>query len=84
LSTANSNSAFDQLREGIKAYQSVVRKHIPLALPFYPLGMPNAKSSVTLCLALVVNRDTDVPAWAKVSVSRHPKINHFQSDMQDR
>jgi len=36
-----SKSAFDQVREGIKTYQNVVRKHIPLALPFYPLGMPN-------------------------------------------
>ncbi|MGB6827017.1 MAG: alpha-galactosidase [Terracidiphilus sp.] len=40
-----SDSGFNQVREGIATYKKVLRKHIPLSVPFYPLGMPNITDS---------------------------------------
>ena len=36
-----SNAAFHQVHTGIEQYKTLLRKHIPKAIPFYPLGMPN-------------------------------------------
>lgn len=36
-----SDSGFNQVREGIATYRNVLRQHIPLSVPFYPLGMPD-------------------------------------------
>lgn len=36
-----SNDAFQQVRRGIEQYKNLVRKHVPEAIPFYPLGLPD-------------------------------------------
>ena len=36
-----SSDGFRQVQNGIRLYKNVVRKHVPMALPFYPLGMPD-------------------------------------------
>ena len=36
-----SNDALEQVHRGIEQYKSVVRKHVPKAIPFYPLGLPD-------------------------------------------
>ena len=36
-----SESGFNQVRDGIAIYREIVRKHIPLSVPFYPSGLPN-------------------------------------------
>jgi alpha-galactosidase len=40
-----SNEAFQQVRRGIEVYKNQVRKHVPKAVPFYPLGMPNVTNN---------------------------------------
>jgi alpha-galactosidase len=30
-----------QVKEGIRVYKEIIREHIPDAVPFYPLGMPD-------------------------------------------
>ncbi len=40
-----SSDAFRQVRKGIDLYKNVVRKHVPKAVPFYPLGMPDVTDS---------------------------------------
>ncbi len=40
-----SSDAFQQVRTGIELYKNVIRKHLPTATPFYPLGMPNIEDS---------------------------------------
>jgi alpha-galactosidase len=30
-----------QVKQGIRVYKDLIREHIPLAVPFYPLGMPD-------------------------------------------
>jgi hypothetical protein len=36
-----SGDAAAQVSSGIKIYKDVIRKHIPEAVPFYPMGMPD-------------------------------------------
>lgn len=36
-----SKDAFQQVRNGIEQYKHLVRQHVPKAIPFYPLGMPD-------------------------------------------
>ncbi|MGB8029929.1 MAG: glycoside hydrolase family 36 protein [Terracidiphilus sp.] len=40
-----SSDAFQQVRTGIELYKNIVRKHVPKAVPFYPLGMPDVTDS---------------------------------------
>ncbi len=40
-----SSDAFRQVRTGIELYKEVIRKHVPQAVPFYPLGMPDVTDS---------------------------------------
>ena len=40
-----SSDAFRQVHTGIGLYKDVVRKHVPKAVPFYPLGMPDVTDS---------------------------------------
>ena len=40
-----SSDAFRQVRTGIELYKNIVRKHVPKAVPFYPLGMPDVTDS---------------------------------------
>lgn len=35
-----------QVKEGIRVYKEAIREHIPAAVPFYPLGMPDVTNSV--------------------------------------
>jgi alpha-galactosidase len=54
-----------QVKNGIKIYKEVIRKHIGEAAPFYPLGMPD-----------VTNRERPValgmraPGWTALAVWR--------------
>ena len=60
-----SGDAAAQVGNGIKLYKNVIRKHIPEALPFYPMGMPD-----------VTNHERPValgmraPGWTAVAVWR--------------
>ena len=43
------------MTEGIRVYKQIIREHIPDAVPFYPLGMPdvtNAMKPIALCIRL--------------------------------
>jgi alpha-galactosidase len=40
-----SSDAFREVRIGIELYKSELREHIPHAVPFYPLGMPDVTDS---------------------------------------
>jgi alpha-galactosidase len=62
---AISAAALHQVTKGIEIYKTMVREHIPQALPFYPLGMPD-----------VTNREAPValgmraPGWITLAVWR--------------
>jgi alpha-galactosidase len=42
-----SAEAGKQVAEGIRVYKEVLRKHIPAAVPFYPLGMSDVTNTTT-------------------------------------
>ena len=60
-----SGDAAAQVQNGIRIYKDTIRKHIPQAVPFYPMGLPE-----------VVNRERPValgmraPGWTAVAVWR--------------
>lgn len=60
-----SGTAADQVSRGIKVYKEAIRKNIPRAAPFYPLGMPD-----------IMNREAPValgmraPGWTAVALWR--------------
>ena len=60
-----SGGAAAQVSNGIRIYKDVIRKHVPEAVPFYPIGMPD-----------VTNREHPValgmraPGWMAVAVWR--------------
>lgn len=62
---ATSADALLQVANGIRVYRETIREHIPQAVPFYPLGMPN-----------VTNRNAPValgmraPDWTELAVWR--------------
>ena len=62
---ATSADAMLQVANGIKVYKETIREHIPQAVPFYPLGMPD-----------VTNRNAPValgmraPGWTALAVWR--------------
>lgn len=35
-----------QVKEGIRVYKQIIREHIPDAVPFYPLGMPDVTNAM--------------------------------------
>jgi alpha-galactosidase len=39
-------SAAAQVKEGIRVYKQIIREHIPDAVPFYPLGMPDVTNAM--------------------------------------
>ena len=41
-----SSEAWKQVAEGIKVYKEI-RRHIPDAVPFYPIGLPDVTNSET-------------------------------------
>ena len=69
-----SAEAGKQVAEGIRVYKDVLRKHIPEAVPFYPLGMSDITNS-TAAVALGIHAPArtmlgvwriDGPATAKI------------------
>lgn len=78
-----SAEAGSQAREGIRLYKEVLRKHIPTAVPFYPLGMSdvtNAKAPVALGMrspgqTLLAVWRVDGPATTTIPFAgRKPKL----------
>ncbi len=54
-----------QVRNGIRIYKDVIRTHIPQAVPFYPLGMPdvtNRRDPIALGMR--------APGWSVIAVWR--------------
>lgn len=75
--------AGSQVREGIRLYKEVLRKHIPTAVPFYPLGtsdVTDAKAPVALGMrspaqTLLAVWRVDGPATTRIPLSsRVPKL----------
>jgi alpha-galactosidase len=54
-----------QITNGIKVYKDTIREHIPQAVPFYPLGMPDVTNH-TAPVALGMR----APGWTALSVWR--------------
>src|SRR5208283_4324641 len=78
-----SAQAGSQVREGIRVYKEVLRKHIPMAVPFYPLGtsdVTDAKAPVALGMrspgqTLLAVWRVDGPATTSIPLaSRVPKL----------
>jgi alpha-galactosidase len=68
-----------QVAEGIRVYRDVLRKHIPLALPFYPLGTSDiTNSQAPLALGMRSPEQTLVGVWRidGPAVMRIPIANH--------
>jgi len=75
--------AGSQVREGIRLYKEVLRKHIPSAVPFYPLGtsdVTDAKAPVALGMrspaqTLLAVWRVDGPATTRIPLaSGNPKL----------
>lgn len=59
-----SAEAAKQVAEGIRVYKDVVRKHIPEAVPFYPLGLTNVTDSkAPIALGMRSSGQTFLAAW---------------------
>ena len=75
--------ASTQVAEGIRIYKEVLRRYIPAAVPFYPLGTPdvtNTNAPIALGMrspgqTLIAAWRVDGPAIAKIPLaSQNPKI----------
>jgi alpha-galactosidase len=62
---ATSADALLQVTNGIGVYKDTIREHIPQAVPFYPLGMPDMTNR-TAPIALGMR----APGWSALSVWR--------------
>jgi len=61
---AISDSALLQVTNGIRTYRQVIRDHIPQAVPFYPLGMPDVTDhSAPVALGMRAPGSTVLGAW---------------------
>jgi alpha-galactosidase len=60
-----SAEAAAQVRNGIRIYKETIRQHIPDAVPFYPLGMPDVTNRVS-----PVALGMRAPGWNAVAVWR--------------
>jgi len=78
-----SAQAGSQMTEGIRVYKEILRKHIPKAVPFFPLGMPdvtNSKAPVALEMrspeqTLLAVWGIDGPAKTRIPFAgRNPKL----------
>ncbi|MBV9341454.1 MAG: alpha-galactosidase [Acidobacteria bacterium] len=59
-----SSQAATQVREGIRIYKEVVRKHIPAAVPFYPLGTSDVTNrQAPLALGMRSPEQTLIAVW---------------------
>lgn len=57
-------SAAAQVKNGIRIYKEIIREHIPEAVPFYPLGMPDVTNSYNpIALGIVSPKRTFVALW---------------------
>jgi len=66
-----SKSAFGQVRNGIEQYKKLIRRHIPNAIPFYPLGMPNiADAASPIALGMRAPELSWVAVWRLDGPSR--------------
>ena len=59
-----SAEASKQVADGIRVYMDLVRKHIPEAVPFYPLGLPNiTDSKAPIALGMRSSGQTFLATW---------------------
>lgn len=85
-----SSEALQQVRSGIELYKSKLRSHVPKAVPFYPLGMPDiTDKNSPVALGMRAPELTWVGVWcldgpSRISISiasnREPRIL-FPSDL---
>jgi len=67
-----------QVAEGIRVYKDVLRKHIPLALPFYPLGTSDVTNSqAAIALGMRSPEQTLLAVWRQdgAATTRIPIAN---------
>jgi len=58
------SAASTQITEGLRIYKEILRKHIPAAVPFYPLGMSDVTNSKTpVALGMRSPQQTLVAVW---------------------
>jgi alpha-galactosidase len=62
---AASADALLQVTNGIKVYKTTIREHIPQAVPFYPLGMPDITNR-----AAPISLGMRAPGWTAIAVWR--------------
>jgi alpha-galactosidase len=60
---AASADALLQVTNGIKVYKDTIREHIPRAVPFYPLGMPDITNR-----AAPISLGMRAPGWTAIAV----------------
>jgi alpha-galactosidase len=59
-----STEAGKQVAEGIRIYKEVLRKHIPVAVPFYPLGMSDVTNpNAPVALGMRARKQTLLGVW---------------------
>jgi len=59
-----SPEAWKQVTEGIRVYKNVLRKNIPRAVPFYPLGLSDGTNpDAQLCLGMRSPEQTYMGVW---------------------
>jgi len=59
-----SAEASKQVAEGIRVYKNLVRQHIPAAVPFYPLGLPNVTDAqAPIALGMRSSGQTFLATW---------------------
>ena len=60
----NGPQTLSQVRDGIKVYKDVLRKHIPRSVPFYPLGLPDVTNRTSpIALGMRSPGQTAVAVW---------------------
>jgi alpha-galactosidase len=61
---ATSADALLQVANGIKVYRETIRQHIPQAVPFYPLGMPDVTNrNAPVALGMRASGWTTLAVW---------------------
>jgi alpha-galactosidase len=59
-----SSQAWAQVTEGIRVYKELLRKHIPAAVPFYPLGLSDVtESKAPIALGMQSSEQTLLAVW---------------------
>lgn len=59
-----SSQAWAQVTEGIRVYKELLRKHIPAAVPFYPLGLSDVTDSkAPIALGMQSSEQTLLAVW---------------------